>query len=70
MLMTGKKQVKGKVKRTLIFRNNSITIKENLIEKTKIEVNHIGKFKSIHMASSGYNIIHNSHNKSKFVKWE
>lgn len=72
LLITGKKEVKNvTINRKFHFNENEIIVEEqknNLSNQWKI--NHIGKFKSIHMASSGYNTFHNLNTTpSKLVKF-
>jgi hypothetical protein len=54
--MTGKKKLNGKAIRTFVFADERITIKEELYapKKKYRSIGHYGKFKAIHMASSGY----------------
>ena len=54
-LMTGKKKTKGKAIRKFNFDKDMIKVTESIIAGTHFKsVKHIGKFKAIHMASSGY----------------
>lgn len=54
-LMTGKNKTKGKAVRKFHFTENKIQISESIISGEHFKsVNHAGKFKAIHMASSGY----------------
>jgi len=72
MLMTGKNKVDGEVLREFEFSDDKIIIKEKInMPKNCKSIKHIGKSKSIHMASSGYFISQNYENiNSKFVKFE
>jgi hypothetical protein len=67
MLMTGKRRVDGFSEREFLFLEDRIIIKEKTVAPTNTKFSgHVGKFKSIHMASSGYylkqheNLNHNS----------
>jgi hypothetical protein len=65
MLMTGKDKIDGRVERKFEFLTDSVLIKESTdIPKNAKEVLHVGKSKSIHMASSGYFISQNYKNKN------
>ena len=51
----GKKKTKGKAIRKFNFDKDMIKVTESIIAGTHFKsVKHIGKFKAIHMASSGY----------------
>lgn len=70
LLMTGKKKVDGNVRRKFDFLNSKIEIREYIKRpKNYPNVEHGAKFKSIHMASSGYNTsqLRNAELNSKFV---
>jgi len=55
MLMTGKDRIKGSAEREFEFSDTKIIIKEKLTyPKNCTGINHKGKAKAIHMASSGY----------------
>ena len=55
MLMTGKNKVNGQVLRKFKFNEEVIIISEKIVMPNKCQnINHIGKSKAIHMASSGY----------------
>lgn len=55
MLMTNKKKLDGGVKRIFIFSNERIIVKEHItLPNGILLLEHVGKSKAIHMASSGY----------------
>jgi hypothetical protein len=55
MLMTGKKQIDGKVKRKFFFHKQRIVVEEKVTPPLgTLQIGHSGKCRSIHMASSGY----------------
>ena len=55
MLMTGKNKVNGQVLRKFKFNEDVIIVSEKIVMPNKCQnINHIGKSKAIHMASSGY----------------
>ena len=55
LLMTGKKSVGIEVERQFHFDADTIRVRESVRPKEKLkDIGHVGKFKSIHMASSGY----------------
>jgi len=72
MLMTGKNKIDGNVQREFEFLQDKIIVKEKIdIPKETELIKHIGKSKSIHMASSGYFIEQNFHNStSKLVEFK
>lgn len=54
-LMTGEKKAGGNYTREFIFSDAGISVKETVINSSGFrDFGHIGKFKTIHMASSGY----------------
>ena len=70
LLMTGKNKVSGRVRRKFDFNENEIRVSETIKRPNGFpNVQHGGKFKSIHMASSGYNTsqLRNAEDSSKFV---
>ena len=72
LLMTGKQKVGQKVSRQFEFGDDGIVITESLVGSQSVKnPRHVGKFKSIHMASSGYYLPQHAHsnNKSKYVKF-
>jgi hypothetical protein len=55
LLITGKKKIQGTITISYSFQNDKITINENITPPKNVkEFGHCGKFKAIHMASSGY----------------
>jgi hypothetical protein len=53
--MTGKNKTRGKVIRKFDFQDDIIKISESIVSGENFKsVEHPGKFKAIHMASSGY----------------
>ncbi len=74
MLMTGKKPFGGKARRQFEFHHDRINVFESAeLPKTfrNLELEHMGKGKSIHMASSGYysTQMQQSHKESDIVKF-
>ena len=72
MLMTGKNKIDGSVKREFNFLDEKIIVQEKLNKPNSCkQIKHIGKSKSIHMASSGYFIKQNFENRnSKLVEFK
>ena len=73
LLMTGKKKIDGRAVRKFEFLDNEIVVHETIIKPKKcIEVGHKGKFKAIHMASSGYFLkqVTSSPSKPALVRFE
>ena len=72
--MTGKNKIDGRVDSTIDFREEKIVVKQKIKYPSKCleKVEHGGKFKAIHMASSGYFIpqIIELPTKSNIVEWE
>lgn len=57
LLMTGKRKVNGEVKRKFDFQEHKIIVSESVSGSLRMDqITHPGKFKSIHMASSGYHL--------------
>ncbi len=55
MLMTGKSKIDGKVIRKFLFTEENIVIEEKISKpKGCVKIEHSGKSRAIHMASSGY----------------
>lgn len=71
MLMTGKNKLAGKVVLRYDFNDTYIKISENITKPKNTDfLEHIGKAKAIHMASSGYNIgSQKKENEQNIVKW-
>lgn len=70
MLMTGKNRINISVNRDFKFLEEKIIINENINSlRTYKEIKHIGKSKSIHMASSGYFINQQYNNKKSLVEF-
>ena len=61
LLITGKKKIKGiSVERKFKFEDNKIFIEDHFKGKfNSYKIERPGYFKSIHMASSGYNTLNN-----------
>lgn len=73
LLMTGKKTVKGSCTRQFHFEADSIRVVETIEpDQMKNRVQRLGRFKSVHMASSGYHMSHHSElpEASKFVSFK
>jgi hypothetical protein len=61
MLMTNKNKLKGSVARKFVFEENKVRVEEKIEKPNRaIFTGHIGKSRSIHMASSGYTAISNT----------
>ena len=72
LLMTGKNKIDGSVIRRFEFMENKIVVHESIIKpKRHTVIGHIGKFRAIHMASSGYYFsqVESTPEKSKLVKF-
>ena len=68
LLMTGKQKIKGSCTRKFSFTEDRIEVEET-VNPSSLQVEHLGRFKSIHMASSGYHLSQHQgmDGKSKFV---
>ena len=72
LLMTGKNKIDGKVTRRFEFLDDKIVVHESIIRpKGCTAISHIGKFRAIHMASSGYYFpqVERTSEKSKLVEF-
>jgi len=72
MLMTGKNKIDGSVIRRFEFMEDKIVVHESIIKPKRCTViGHIGKFRAIHMASSGYYFpqVESTPEKSKLVEF-
>ena len=68
MLMTGKNKLDGSVKRTFKFLEDKIVVLEEINKPNHCRsLQHIGKSKAIHMASSGYFIPQNFENRDSIL---
>ena len=70
--MTGKNKIDGSVTRRFEFLDDKIVVHEFIIEpKRCAAISHIGKFRAIHMASSGYYFpqVKSTSEKSKLVEF-
>lgn len=73
LLMTGKKKVTGSCTREFIFSDDGIRVKETIEPSSLREtVGRMGRFKAMHMASSGYYLKQHAQlpKESKFVRFE
>lgn len=72
LLMTGKNKIDGRVTRRFKFLKNKIVVHESIIRPKKCTViGHVGKFRAIHMASSGYYLpqVESTQGKSNLVEF-
>ena len=72
LLMTGKNKIDGRVTRKFEFIEDKIVVHESCLKPKRCTfIGHMGKFKAIHMASSGYcfSQVESTPEKSKFVEF-